>query len=215
MKLLIPLFLVSSLAFADERAVEQCHQALITEDDSVAAMPVCKVQADKGEKLGHFYYAMAILLEQLPFKTSMHTGKAWRGSTVTLTEEDIKWIKVVEKQLQQAGGKGHYEAYYQLGTLLVHTKKVGALNNGSVKKRHQKGLFYFVNAADSNNANAIAALSDYVKSKMEGGKIPLRYSHYLSYVEMDWQQKGKSQQHHYAAYETWLAKVEQSQLEPE
>jgi TPR repeat protein len=219
MKYLISLCFVSSLALAtgpvQSSAIETCHQALISEDDSVTAIPVCKVQADKGEKLGHFYYAMAILLEQLPFKTAMHTGKAWHGPSVVLTVEDIKWIKVVEKQLQLAGDKGHNEAYYQLGQLIIHTKNVSALNKGSVKKRHKKGLFYFVNAADSGNKKAITALSDYVNSKMEDGKIPLRFSHYLSYVEMDWQQQGKKTTHHYAAYETWLAQVEQSQLEPE
>ncbi len=219
MKYLIPLCLISSLALAEEPvknpAIDACHQALITEDDSVSAIPLCKAQAEKGDKLGHFYYAMAIMLEQLPFKTAMHTGKAWHGSTVSLTDEDIKWIKVVEKQLQLSGDKGHGEAYYQLGQLLIHTKNVKKLNKGSVKKRHKKGLFYFVNAADGDNKNAIAALSEYVKSKMEGGKIPLRYSHYLSYVQMDWQQQGKKTNHHYGAYETWLAQVEQSQLEPE
>lgn len=206
----------SSLSFADYAEVEKCRQALASQDDSVSAMVPCKAVADKGDKLGHFYYAMTILLEHLPFKTEMHSDEGWFESpTVTLTEQDIQWIREMEKQLKQSGTKGFDEAYYQLGVLLVHTKDVKALNNGSSKKRHKKALFYFINAADNNNKSAIAALSQYIKSKMVDGKIPLRFSHLTDYAQMDWTQKGEKKEHHYAAYERWLEQVQQTRKDPQ
>lgn len=134
---------------------------------------------------------------------------------VTFTDEDAKWIRKAETKLRQSGEKGLNEAWYQLAHLVIYTKDVAALNRGSATKRYKKGLFYFVMAADDNHPKAIVALSEYVKSKMEEGKIPIRYSHYLTYVQMDWALKGKSDNHHYAQYERWLAQVEQTRLYPQ
>jgi TPR repeat protein len=111
--------------------------------------------------------------------------------------------------LLDLANEGNAQAYFQLGNLMVHTKH--AVDG---KKRIKRGLFYLVMAADEKDQNAIAVLSNYVKTKMVNGKIPLRFSHYQTYVEQDWALNGKSDKHHHAAYEQWLNQVEQAHMDP-
>lgn len=110
------------------------------------------------------------------------------------------------KALLQAAAKGNVEGYYRFGQLLI-------LDNN--KSRIKRGLFYWVLAADEHHTPSINAISQYVKRKMVDGKIPLRFSHYVSYLEMDWKLKGSKKDHHYATYQVWLDQVEQAQLAPQ
>lgn len=102
------------------------------------------------------------------------------------------------------------ENLFIIGHLLVNGEHK---HNKSWRKK--RGLFYWVLAADQNNLSAIKALSAFVKSKMVDGKMPIKYGHYLSYVEADWKLNKKDPKHHYAIYQQWLNIVEQSLQNPQ
>lgn len=138
----------------------------------------------------------------------------WRTPLTSINQSQLSALRLAEQQLRQATQKGDSEAMYQLGKLLIYSRQVDSVNQGKRARRQKQGLFQWVLAADENNRKAIAALSDFVQQKMVDGKIPLRFSHYLSYVEQDWALTGKREQHHYAAYERWLALVERARLSP-
>lgn len=108
--------------------------------------------------------------------------------------------------LLQHGQKGQAEAYFQLGQLLAADKS---------KSRVRKGLYYLVLAAEENHTGAIGFISQYVKDKMVDGKIPLRFSHYETYLKMDWTLTGNKDTHHYAQYQQWLTTVELAFEAPE
>jgi TPR repeat protein len=129
------------------------------------------------------------------------------GQSIASSDKSLMSLPAC-KAIIDTAEKGVSEAYFQLGKLIVNSNKPS-------NRRLKKGLFYLVLAADDGHKQAASILSQYVKSKMIGGKIPLRHSHYVSYVEMDWQAQGKSDQHHYAAYERWLEQVEQARIAPQ
>ena len=132
-------------------------------------------------------------------------------------------IAQCQQQLEQSDKKLHQlascesliasenaENLFIFGHLLRNTAHK---HNQSFRKK--RGLFYWVLAADQNNISAIKGLSNFVKSKMVDNKIPIKYGHYLSYLEADWALNQQDPKHHYAIYQQWLDTVEQSIQNPQ
>lgn len=125
-----------------------------------------------------------------------------------LTTSDKKLHQLTNCDLLIKSDKA--ENLFIIGHLLTNTK-----HKHNKSWRQKRGLFYWVLAADQNNLSAIKALSEFVKSKMVDGKMPIKYGHYLSYVEADWALNQKDPKHHYAIYQQWLNIVEQSLQNPQ
>lgn len=113
------------------------------------------------------------------------------------------------KQLIKASTRDNPFADYQLGMALITSQHIS-----NKQKRLRRGLYALITAADAGHRKAIHALSEFVKDKMQNGKLPIRWAHLIEYAEKDWQQLQQPQSHHYIDYQNWLAQVEQSQEDP-
>ena len=153
---------------------------------------------------------LAILTLLLPYLANANISQLAQSCQKQLQTSQQKLPQLTQCQhLLKQANSNNSEPLFIYGHLLVTSQHQ---HNNSYRKK--RGLFYWVLAADQNNISAIKYLSEFVKQQMIDGKIPIKYAHYLSYLEQDWQLKGKDPQHHYAQYQQWLNLVEQSQSQP-
>lgn len=154
---------------------------------------------------------LAIFIFLLPFLVSANSKQLANQCQKQLqtSEQKLSQLNACQDLLKQANDNNS-EPLFIFGHLLVTTQHK---HNNSYRKK--RGLFYWVLAADQNNISAIKSLSEFVKHKMIDGKMPIKYGHYLSYLEQDWKLNGENPQHHYIHYQQWLDLVEQSQSEPQ